>query len=134
MAAEHGEFEQALRERIQSAAASALSPWADPENDDWLDHAADQVADAVIADMDIRVVGWFTIWPGTRLNKFNELWELGPKAAEGIALKVALSGRPETAESCALCEQFARTGGPRHEASDRCESGRRPHCSCDACF
>jgi len=24
--------------------------------------------------------------------------------------------------------------GPSHEASRHCESGGRPHCSCDACF
>ena len=23
---------------------------------------------------------------------------------------------------------------PPHDASDRCESGRHPHCSCDTCF
>jgi len=24
--------------------------------------------------------------------------------------------------------------GPRHKASKRCESGKRPHCTCDTCF
>lgn len=24
--------------------------------------------------------------------------------------------------------------GPRHTASDRCRSGKRPHCTCDTCF
>lgn len=23
---------------------------------------------------------------------------------------------------------------PNHKASPRCESGRRPHCTCDTCF
>ena len=23
---------------------------------------------------------------------------------------------------------------PRHKASERCESGKRPHCTCDVCF
>lgn len=23
---------------------------------------------------------------------------------------------------------------PRHRASNRCESGKRPHCTCDVCF
>lgn len=23
---------------------------------------------------------------------------------------------------------------PRHEASDRCQSGKRAHCTCDTCF
>ena len=34
---------------IQTAAFAALSPWGDPDNDDWRDHAADQVRDAVLA-------------------------------------------------------------------------------------
>lgn len=24
--------------------------------------------------------------------------------------------------------------GPKHKASERCESGKRPHCTCDTCF
>ena len=48
--AENGEHRD-LRERIQAAASSALSPWADPENDDWRDAAADQVADAVLVEL-----------------------------------------------------------------------------------
>lgn len=32
---------------------------------------------------------------------------------------------------CAGCRDG---GGPPHEASPRCESGRRNHCSCDVCF
>jgi len=23
---------------------------------------------------------------------------------------------------------------PRHKPSDRCESGKHPHCTCDSCF
>lgn len=44
--------------------------------------------------------------------------------------------------SCAACvpavEQVLATGerpfGPRHRASQRCQSGRRDHCTCDTCF
>jgi hypothetical protein len=53
MTKDTGEFVTVLRERIQTAASSALSPWADPENDDWRDAAADQVADAVLADLGV---------------------------------------------------------------------------------
>lgn len=33
-----------------------------------------------------------------------------------------------------VCVGCLDTQGPRHEASTRCESGRRNHCSCDTCF
>lgn len=32
------------------------------------------------------------------------------------------------------CVSCTETMGPRHMASDACESGKRPHCSCDECF
>lgn len=38
---------------------------------------------------------------------------------------------------CARCENIDRTYGgfgPPHQASSRCESGGRDHCSCDPCF
>lgn len=38
---------------------------------------------------------------------------------------------------CPTCEREKAAGNaffPRHEASRRCESGKRPHCSCDTCF
>lgn len=44
-------------------------------------------------------------------------------------------------QDCARCKKFyASPGkptdvhGPSHRASDRCESGKRPHCTCDTCF
>jgi hypothetical protein len=39
------------------------------------------------------------------------------------------------AAGCVTCSQ--RLPGemmPPHDASDRCESGKRNHCSCDICF
>jgi hypothetical protein len=39
---------------------------------------------------------------------------------------------------CSGCEPFFEGGGvafgPRHKPSDRCESGKHPHCTCDVCF
>lgn len=37
--------------------------------------------------------------------------------------------------SCCTCAR-KRPGDlcPPHDASARCESGKRPHCSCDICF
>lgn len=38
---------------------------------------------------------------------------------------------------CAYCDSLRATGEtfhPRHDASARCESGGRNHCTCDTCF
>lgn len=51
-------------------------------------------------------------------------------------------GRPSKevglfALDCGYCERQRdkqETFFPSHWASDRCESGKRNHCSCDACF
>ena len=32
------------------------------------------------------------------------------------------------------CSSCLVSGGPRHHASPRCESGGRSHCTCDRCF
>jgi hypothetical protein len=38
---------------------------------------------------------------------------------------------------CKTCDEIRAKGEkpfPSHQASDRCESGKRPHCTCDVCF
>lgn len=38
---------------------------------------------------------------------------------------------------CDYCDTLPRFGNdfhPSHDASPRCESGKRDHCSCDTCF
>jgi hypothetical protein len=36
---------------------------------------------------------------------------------------------------CAHCDQYGDDPMmPHHEASKRCESGKRPHCTCDICY
>ena len=36
---------------------------------------------------------------------------------------------------CAYCDAYGdEPMMPRHYASQRCESGKRPHCTCDICF
>jgi hypothetical protein len=36
---------------------------------------------------------------------------------------------------CSYCDQFGDDPMmPRHTPSDRCESGKHPHCTCDTCF
>lgn len=40
-----------------------------------------------------------------------------------------------TEEGCMTCAEIARGSfGPSHDPSPRCESGKRPHCTCDICF
>lgn len=36
--------------------------------------------------------------------------------------------------TCAQCVSIGDGHGPRHTASRRCQSGKRPHCTCDACW
>ena len=35
---------------------------------------------------------------------------------------------------CKMCRHVSVFGGPSHEASTFCRSGKRPHCTCDTCF
>jgi hypothetical protein len=38
-------------------------------------------------------------------------------------------------EGCPTCAELAGGSfGPYHDPSPRCESGKRPHCTCDICF
>jgi hypothetical protein len=40
-----------------------------------------------------------------------------------------------TEKGCPACAELARGSfGPSHDPSPRCESGKRPHCTCDVCF
>lgn len=43
--------------------------------------------------------------------------------------------------NCLGCQEFYEYQGkpssvfaPNHKPSDRCESGKHPHCTCDTCF
>lgn len=43
--------------------------------------------------------------------------------------------RRQHVENCVFCAKFKATDFfPPHDASDRCESGKRNHCTCDTCF
>ena len=43
------------------------------------------------------------------------------------------SGHRVRVTNCYSCKQRSG-GGPDHAASERCRSGKRPHCTCDTCF
>jgi hypothetical protein len=42
--------------------------------------------------------------------------------------------RSDADPSCPTCIEIGVGHGPSHTPSRRCESGRRPHCSCPVCF
>jgi hypothetical protein len=55
--------------------------------------------------------------------------------AENFKLKPVPRLRFAAPGTCRYCDQ-CRTDPmmPYHEASDRCESGKHNHCTCDTCF
>lgn len=56
----------------------------------------------------------------------------------GISIPAPTKSRRRTVEECGYCAYCATYGKesmmPYHDASDRCESGKYPHCTCDTCF
>ena len=45
--------------------------------------------------------------------------------------------RRSRVEGCAYCDKLIAKGqemAPPHDAANGCESGKRPHCTCDVCF
>lgn len=47
----------------------------------------------------------------------------------------ALRIRCKPEGECAYCDQHRYDEMmPKHDPSPRCESGKRPHCTCDICF
>lgn len=65
-------------------------------------------------------------------------------SSETVDERIArLESMGEIDPACKACQVHFypsyRTGhfdvfAPNHKASDRCESGKRPHCTCDVCF
>jgi hypothetical protein len=54
-----------------------------------------------------------------------------PRADE---IKSVLIASPKPGE-CPGCVANRTYGyGPSHDPSPRCQSGKRPHCTCDTCF
>ena len=41
---------------------------------------------------------------------------------------------PGECQSCDREREAGTSFHPSHDASSYCESGKRPHCTCDACF
>lgn len=77
-----------IQELIQGAAATALSPFCDPNDDDWRDAAADQIRDAVVvafSDAGLEVVRPIcdvapkTVYMGGAFDQFVTTWERNSK-------------------------------------------------------
>ena len=54
-----------------------------------------------------------------------------------LADVVYLNQRVQRDPDCEYCKRLLAEGtdfAPPHDASRRCESGKRSHCSCDTCF
>ena len=52
----------------------------------------------------------------------------------GAERTVVASGRRHDVPGCPRCDREPTVYHPSHDASSRCESGGREHCSCDVCF
>lgn len=64
---------------------------------------------------------------GDILATFNRNVDKRPKPRRQHA-------EPGACKTCDAERQRNNTFFPPHDASPRCESGKRPHCTCDACF
>ena len=57
--------------------------------------------------------------------------------ANALLKPEAQSRRLAAPGECAECDRYRAAGTsfhPSHTASSYCESGKRAHCTCDACF
>lgn len=81
--------------------------------------------------------GYDSVRPGAG-ECVREMAEEKYPATESVEQRVARLERDGIiVRNCILCAPFFKNPdamGPRHNASDGCESGKRNHCSCDTCF
>ena len=72
--------------------------------------------------------------PETR-KKVDALTAQG-RHVEAVALLRKPGGRRHKLPvgECASCDRETSDFHPSHDASDRCESGKHSHCTCDTCF
>lgn len=70
-------------------------------------------------------------------DKFTETPFTRQFKEDAAALQPKIAGRRRIVmeEGCGTCAELASGSfGPYHDASPRCESGKRNHCTCDVCF
>jgi len=49
-------------------------------------------------------------------------------------LKVEAIEKYGVKSDCGQCREYSVFGGPGHQPSNSCRSGKQPHCTCDFCF
>lgn len=57
----------------------------------------------------------------------------GTYTVDGVTAKIGGLGKILSISNCSSCQRN-NGQGPSHSASDRCQSGKRNHCTCNACF
>jgi hypothetical protein len=77
------------------------------------------------------------MWTRRFVRMISELNTEDKPRQELRRLKTLAIQIEEERRSCSLCKRIHDQGedlAPRHNASPACESGSRPHCTCDICF
>ena len=59
--------------------------------------------------------------------------KLQSECDELAAQAVKQFAKPQIAD-CKTCKRVSVFGGPGHNASPYCRSGKQPHCTCDTCW
>lgn len=92
---------------------------------------------------------WVTDWTGTFSRiaiKSRDIKTGAARQVEGVKIPIQVTDDPFYArfkyyKGCRTCfNNLARalagqpSGGPPHEFSQFCRSGKRPHCTCDLCY
>lgn len=61
--------------------------------------------------------------------------KFGNHTIDGVEVSVGGAENINWRSDCSRCVSQGRTAfAPNHEASRSCQSGKRPHCTCDRCF
>lgn len=78
-------------------------------------------------------------WNAYRVKEQGEMQAEVERIAKGALTRVIAEakrrfGNNEAHPDCEYCLEVSVFGGPSHEASRYCRSGKRAHCTCDACY
>jgi hypothetical protein len=92
--------------------------------------------DEARADHAILHDAWWKAYCERGPGRSDEKIAMAKASLDACAAKVLEKfGRKNPAHpDCEACLRASVFGGPSHEPSRMCRSGKRPHCSCDACF
>lgn len=78
---------------------------------------------------------WWSAWCAKAEKVDPESYRLIQSALERVETEaIERFGHNEEHPDCTQCKRYSVFGGPDHDASRRCKSGRKPHCSCDTCY